>query len=140
MSVAPRLPAPLLDAWLEQSSDLLAVTDRRGHLTWANARFVAATGLAPAPGAQLLSLAPDEPPHAGARAQLCAVLEGGTIADADLELRAAGAGRLWVRAHAVLSGEQVLWTLQDTTALRKLSLQASRQAELLDMAQEFGRL
>jgi PAS domain S-box-containing protein len=140
MSVAPPLPPALLAGWLEQSSDLLALTDRDARLVWANARFVAATGLPPGPQARLLALAPDEPAHAEARKTLQAVLAGATIADADLELRAAGGGRLWVRAHAAVHDGHVLWTLQETTALRQLHAQASRQAELLDMAQEFGRL
>ena len=140
MTLAPSLPQDLLEAWLDQSSDLLAITDRDGRLAWANARFVAASGLVPGSGASLLDLAPDAAPHAAARARLTEGLNGAALADADLELRASGGGRLTVHARAVARGAQVLWTLQDTTAMRRLSTQANRQAELLDMAQEFGRL
>jgi signal transduction histidine kinase/ActR/RegA family two-component response regulator len=128
----------LLSAWLEQSSDLLALTERDGTLAWANAGFRAATGLAP--GAPLLALAPDEPPWTLAHRALQGALEAGTLADADLEVRSTGGGSVWVRARARECEGRLLWTLQDTTATRKLAAQARRQTELLDMAQEFGRL
>ena len=39
------LPAELLQAFVAQSRDMLALTDATGTLLWANARFAAATGL-----------------------------------------------------------------------------------------------
>ncbi len=133
-------PTALLSTWLEQSNDLLALTDSAGQLSWANPRFVAATGLAPGPAADLLALAPAEPAFAPTRASVTAALRAGTLCDTDLELRSAGGGSLFVRARAATVAGQVLWTLQDTTPSRKLAEQTQRQAELLDMAQEFGRL
>ena len=41
---------------------------------------------------------------------------------------------------ATTVADRTLWTLQDITELQRLAKQAARQAELLDMAQEFGRL
>src|SRR6516164_7440182 len=105
------LPAAALAAWLEQSHNLLATTDRDGVLAWADTRFVAATGLAP--GTPLLALAPDEAPWVAARNALQGALAAGTLADADLELRSAGGGSLWVRARACTHDGCMLWTLQD---------------------------
>ena len=131
-------PADLLSAWLAQTSDLLALTDADGQILWANAAFVAATGVGPTAG--LTALAPDEPAFAAARAAVQTGLETASLGETDLELRSAGGGNLFVRARAGAAGDRILWTLQDVSPLRRLTAQADRQRELLDMAQEFGRL
>ncbi|MEP7058294.1 MAG: PAS domain-containing protein [Caldimonas sp.] len=130
----------LLTTWLEQSNDLLALTDPDGAVAWANGRFVAATGLAPGTGSNLLALAPTDPAYADSRAALARALADGALPDTSLDLRSAGGGNLSMQARATTAAGQILWTLQDTTSTRKLVLQAQRQTELLDMAQEFGRL
>ena len=132
------LPAELLPLWLAQTSDLLAQTDDTGRITWANAAFVAATGLGP--GAVLLALAPEEPACVAARATLVEALAAGALAGNELELRSAGGGSCVLRARAASAAGLVLWTLQDVTPLRRLEAQGRRQRELLDMAQKFGRL
>ena len=134
------IPATLLPAWLEQSSDLLVLTDRAGHVVWANARFLAATGLNAGPKSTLHSLAPADAAGVAMRAALTAALESGTLAETEFELRGVTGGTLFVRARAVAASAQILWTLQDVTATRELADWAQRQTELLDMAQEFGRL
>jgi len=132
------LPAELLPLWLAQTSDLLAQTDDTGRITWANAAFVAATGLGP--GAVLLALAPEEPAFVAARTTLGEALAAGALADTEVELRSAGGGCCVLRACAASGAGLVLWTLQDVTPLRRLEAQGRRQRELLDMAQKFGRL
>ena len=134
------IPAELLPAWLEQSSDLLVLTGRSGTVGWANARFLAATGLEAGPKSTLHSLARADAAGAATRAALTAALESGTLAETELELRDATGGTLFVRARAATASGQILWTLQDVTATRELADRVQRQTELLDMAQEFGRL
>ena len=51
---AAALPADLLQAFVANSRDLLALTDATGTLLWANARFAAATGYAGRPATSLL--------------------------------------------------------------------------------------
>lgn len=111
-SPAPFAPA-LLTTWLEQSNDLLALTDSSGGLAWANSRFVAATGLAPGPAANLLSLVPAERARAKGRDSVTQALRRGDLSDTDIELRSAGGGSLCVRARATTAAGRMLWTLQD---------------------------
>jgi PAS domain S-box-containing protein len=135
---AAPLPAPLLSAWLDQSHDLLALTDERGGLRWTNPAFEQATGLVG--GENLLALAPSDWHRGAAHAALSAGLHAGQVPDAELALRSAAGNPLWVRARVVRVDADLLWTLQDTTASHALAAEAQRLSELLDMAQEFGRL
>ena len=48
------LPAHLLQAFIANSRDMLALTDAAGTLLWANARFAGATGYAGRPATSLL--------------------------------------------------------------------------------------
>ena len=105
------IPAALLPAWLEQSSDLLVLTGRSGTVGWANARFLAATGLEAGPKSTLHSLARAD--AAATRDALTAALESRRLAETD-----ATGGTLFVRARAATASGQILWTLQDVTATR----------------------
>ncbi|MES2991164.1 MAG: PAS domain-containing protein [Pseudomonadota bacterium] len=127
--------AALLAAWLDQSHDLLALTDATGGLRWCNAAFTAATGLQP--GASFLALAAD---HTAARSTLAAALEHGRDGTFELTLRGPGGDALWVDARVTTLGAERLWTLHDTTERHELATRAQHLSELLDMAQEFGRL
>ncbi len=137
---APSVPLPtaLLSAWLAQSRDLLAITDAAGRITWANVSFQTATGVGT--GHEMLGLAPDDW-HSGApRQALLAALRDGAPGDMEIALRTLAGATLWVLARLVRVDEAWLWTLRDTTAEREIAARAQRLSELLDMAQEFGRL
>ncbi|MDE2628108.1 MAG: PAS domain-containing protein [Burkholderiales bacterium] len=130
--------AALLTAWLEQTRDLLALTDAAGRIQWANAAFERATGLGA--NGDIMSLTPADWQAGASRATLLAGLRSGNLEDTDLALRIGTGAILWVRARVGPVGDERLWTLADTTALRELDARAQHQSELLDMAQEFGRL
>ena len=134
----PSFPANLLSTWLGQSHDLLALTDAAGVLRWANPAFVQATGAVE--GLSIAALAPTELDAGHAHALLTAALAGEPLPDTEFALRGAADATLWVRARMTLLGEDRLWTLQDVTATHTLAAEAQRVSELLEMAQEFGRL
>ena len=137
-------PAPVtaeaLAIWLAQSSDLLASTDAAGRVDWCNPAFTAATGLAAGPTAHLLDLVPATAATDPARRAIEAALAGGALADTELDLRSVAGAALFVRARAAGHGGRLFWTLRDMTASRDLVARVQHQSELLDMAQEFGRL
>ena len=130
--------ATLLTAWLGQSHDLLALTDAAGRVQWCNAAFERASGIGA--GAELASLAPPDW-HAGTpRRSLMAALQAGRAQGLGLALRSTSGAALWVDARVTTLGTQRLWTLCDTTTRHELAARAQHQSELLDIAQEFGRL
>ena len=139
-SLAGTLPADVLQALVEQSLELLAVTDRDGTIAWANTRFVAATGVEGGGATRLLQCALDGAEGDATRGRLAAALASGEIDAIGLRLRAADGAALWVDARASRNGNRMLWTFTDVSSTRYLSSQARRQGELLDTAQEFGRL
>jgi len=130
-------PPGLLLAWLEQSHDLLVMTAADGTIVWANPLFQRATAAA----TNLLELLGTAPGSEAQRSAVQQALQAGAWpADTELCLRTAACTALWVRARAARVESHTLWTLQDTTANRALAEQAQRQSELLDLAQDFGRL
>ncbi|MEO8806018.1 MAG: PAS domain-containing protein [Burkholderiaceae bacterium] len=131
------LPPALLTAWLEQSHDLLVMTAADGRIVWANPAFQRATTAATNLLALLDSASGSEALHSVVQR---ALQTGAWVPDAELCLRAAAGTTLWVRARAVRIEAHMLWTLQDITRSRALAEQAQRQSELLDLAQDFGRL
>ena len=139
----PRLPptpppAALLSAWLEQTQDLLALTDAAGRITWSNAAFEGLTGIGL--NGDLLELAPPDWHGGDARRALLAGLQAGTLNDTELGLRTPAGATLWVQPRVCAVTQQRLWTLRDNTAAHELAARAQHLSELLDMAQEFGRL
>jgi hypothetical protein len=134
------LPADVLRALVEQSLELLAVTAGAGRLVWVNERFRAATGLTADGTASLLDAVPEGAGGAAAAKQLEAALATGSLDAAALHLRAIDGAALWVDARTRRIGAHTLWTFTDVSPTRFLASQARRQGELLDTAQEFGRL
>jgi len=134
----PETPPPgLLSAWLAQSHDLLVMTAADGVIVWANPGFRRAV----AAGANLLELLCATPGYGAQRSALQQALQiGEWVTDTELCLQGRAGAALWVRPRAVRVEAHTLWTLQDTTTHRALAAQAQRQTELLDMAQDFGRL
>ncbi len=130
--------AELLSAWLAQSRDLLALTDAAGRVRWCNPAFAQASGIGVA--AELASLAPADWRSGAPRQALTAALDSGCAADLELALRSASGATLWVDVRVTALGEERLWTLSDTTARHELAARAQHLSELLEVAQEFGRL
>ncbi len=139
-------PPPAWAAVLDAASDLLALLDAQGRIIWVNAGFLRASGHVA--GDVLGRKAAD----------LLASGEGWSPIDERLKLgqgvepvelpwrHASGdtrSARLSARALAEpeqLGAARVLLSLHDTTDAQRLRAEATHHAELLDMAQEFGRL
>jgi len=129
-NVSPGDP-DLLAAWFVQANDLLLATDRHGRLLTANPafrqRFDAADSLA--------ALTPAGDAGDACRATLAEALRDGRLERVELPL-----GDGWFVVSGRAAGDRIAWVLQDITAQRQLAAQARHLQDLLDMAQEFGRL
>ncbi len=110
-STGPR--AGLLFALLEQSHDMLVVTDAEGRVTWANARFRDATGLQPGSSGTLPSLVAPGPEADSTRKSMTRALLGGVLAGAELELRGVAGTTLHVLGNASCDQGQVTWALRE---------------------------
>ncbi len=102
----------MLLALLEQSHDLLAVTDAQGQVIWSNARFREQTGLEMACGHSLMNLAPPGPASEPTRKAITRALLGGALLDAPLELRDTAGQPLHLLANASCELGQVIWALR----------------------------
>ncbi|HEY0818511.1 MAG TPA: PAS domain-containing protein [Rhizobacter sp.] len=141
----PPSPAAGWAAVLDASLDALALLDAEGRVVWGNAAFGQATGLevATAPPTPIGSLLEGlDPPLDWPR-----LLQGtAPVHDLALSWHAAGGpprhALLTLQAldEAPLPAAALLLRLHDTTELTRLGDEARRQAELLDMTQEIGRL
>ena len=136
----PTPPAEFALAWLQHSHDLIALTGPQGGVTWANAAFAHATGLAAVPGAMLRTLLPPLPAGQAVHDTVAAALNGAALCDTDLEWQTTSGTPLWVRARTLPAPGGVAWVLQDITQAVTERQRADRNAELLDMAQEYGRV
>jgi signal transduction histidine kinase len=134
------LPVDLLSAFVAHSRDLLAVTDGTGTLLWANAHFAAATGYARRPATTLLDFTPPGAAGSEGRLSFARMFSSQGPDTGTIELRGPAGATFWVEAHSTRLGARILWTLSDVTRARTLAIRAARQDELLDTAQEFGRL
>jgi signal transduction histidine kinase/ActR/RegA family two-component response regulator len=134
------LSADVLHALVEQSLELIAITDGAGTITWTNSRFSAATGVSGGRSIRLLDCAADGAAGDSTREKLAAGLAGGTLETTGLRLRTADDSPLWVDVGAARSAGLMLWTFTDVSSTRFLAAQARRQGEMLDTAQEFGRI
>jgi len=151
MATTPAPPSPALTAppaWaavLDASSDLLALLDAHACIVWVNACFVRASGravqeLIGAPVAEVLL--GDE-----GRRLFSQLLQGQGFDACELpwqtrsgETRFARASVQTLPSDQPLAAARWLLALQDITETQQLRAEAQRNAELLDMAQEFGRL
>jgi PAS domain S-box-containing protein len=136
--LAAPISSALLSTWLAQSHDLLALTDASGRIAWSNSAFTRVAGLAAHDN--LLKLTPPDWHGGKSRSTLLAALQTGSLDSADLLLCSATGAKLWVQPRLACVGADFLWTLRDTTESRELADRARHVTELLDMAQEFGRL
>lgn len=139
MSAAPA-DDPLHDPalarlWLDDSHDLLALTDTAGLLLWANTAFERATrARAGVTLSSLLSTDPAEPMDAET---LRLGLADALLEDRPLTLNAPDGGTLRLRARTRHRGGRVMWTLADRSAEHALAEQLERQSVVREMIQEF---
>ena len=147
MSDAPYDPGPaalsteLLQAFLAESRELLAVTDAGGRLLWVNGRFSASTGYNGRPSATLLDFTLKGTAGSEARLSLARMLSARERESGVFQLRGADGEAFWADARCVrIGGNVISWMLTDVTLTRALAARAARQDELLETAQEFGRL
>ncbi|HEX2541895.1 MAG TPA: PAS domain-containing protein [Caldimonas sp.] len=135
------LPPSLLQAFLEESRDLLVVTDSIGTIAWSNGRFAEATGfVAGTLAMSLLNFAPAGPAGTTSRLTLAKLLAAPQPDPEELELRSHDGAPLWVEARRRSVGANIVWVLADVTRTHLLAEQSKRQGELLETAQEFGRI
>lgn len=150
-TLPPTSPASF--AWgalLEASTDLLGLLDAQGRLLWVNAGFEVASGhrLQDITGKTAVTLLATEAAEAEGWEAVRSDLDEGRGFDAvELPwLDKAGAsrwGRLSMHKLEGVSGDSnVHWllALHDLTEVRALTIHARRVSELLETAQEFGRL
>ena len=147
MSDAPYDPGPaalsteLLQAFLAESRELLAVTDAGGRLLWVNGRFSASTGYNGRPSATLLDFTLKGTAGSEARLSLARMLSARERESGVFQLRGADGEAFWADARCVrIGGNVISWMFTDVTLTRALAARAARQDELLETAQEFGRL
>ena len=134
------LPAEFLQALVAQSRDLLAVTDSSGAILWSNERFSTATGALGRPEATLLDFTPPGAAGSASRLSFARMLSTPGPDTGTIELRGPAGESIWVEARSSCLAGCILWTLADITQAHGLAERASRQEELLETAQEFGRL
>ena len=147
MSDAPYDPGPaalssdVLHAFLAESRELLAMTDGAGKLLWVNARFSASTGYNGRPTATLLDFTMPGMAGSEARLSLARMLSARDRETGVFQLRGAAGEPFWADARCTrVGGNRIAWMLADVTVTRALAARAARQDELLETAQEFGRL
>jgi PAS domain S-box-containing protein len=134
------LPVALLQAFVAHSRDMLALTDVTGTLAWANARFAAATGYRGRAATTLLDFTIPGAPGSQARLSFARMLSSQGADSGVLQLRGPDGEPFWVDVHSARIAGRIIWSLADVTDQRSLAARATRQDELLDTAQEFGRL
>jgi hypothetical protein len=122
------LPAAVLQALVEQSLELIAITDGAGTIAWANARFSAATGVFGGDATRLVDCAAEGAAGESTRDKLGAGLAAGTLEATGLRLRATDGSLLWVDARARRAAELVLWSFTDVSSTRFLAAQAIARA------------
>lgn len=141
-----------VDAFLTRGGDLLVTTDRDGRITWRNAIFQQQTGLADdVLGRRLADLAMPATDPAALATLVAGLASGDGVSGVEIALCSPGATNetaeddlLWCIVKAVRfddgQASGFACVLQDQRVQRRQRREARRLAELLDMAQEFGRL
>ncbi len=134
------LSVELLQAFVAHSRDMLALTDATGTVLWANPRFTAATGFAGRAATSLLDFTIPGSAGSEARLSFARMLSSQGADSGVLQLRGPAGEPFWVDARSARVAGRIIWTLADVTRQRALAARAARQEELLDTAQEFGRV
>ena len=68
------------------------------------------------------------------------MLSGPGVDKGVFQMRGPAGEAFWVDGQSARVGGRIVWTLADVTCTRSIAARAARQEELLDTAQEFGRL
>ncbi len=138
-TAAPPLDLPTALALLQHDTAPIAVCDASGHVTWCNPALQRIAGLDDMP-CQGQALAGLLRLSGGDTRRLQDALRGGHAgALPDMQLGGAGCGWWRAQLHALPDGRRAIhWQPQDEP--RRHAAEARRLAELLDMAQDFGRL
>src|SRR6185436_5469687 len=134
------LPVELLQAFVAHSRDMLALTDATGTIAWANRRFAAATGYIGRAATSLLDFTIPGSAGSEARLSFARMLSSQGADSGVLQLRGPAGEPFWVDVHSARVAGRIIWTLADVTHQRSLAARSARREELLDTAQEFGRL
>ena len=134
------LSPDLLQALVAHSREMLAVSDGTGTLLWANARFAAATGYAGRAATSLLDFTIPGAAGSEARLSFARMLSSTEPDHGVVQLRGPAGEAFWADVHSARAAGRIVWTLADITRSRSLAARAARLDELLDTAQEFGRL
>ncbi len=139
--------SPLAAALLDQSDELHAISDIDGALLWANRAFQQQFGPLASPGTRLPGFFcdPNGPDTTAWLRNIAEALLEGELADTVLAWHAPKDPRqdtspIWLRLRIASVADHRLWTLTDISAERSLQARLQRLEELLDTAQEFGRL
>ena len=140
---APGREPPGLDlatavALLQHNPSPVALCDAQGCVEWCNPQLLELAGGAPDKGrgqalASVLGLA------AADGELLDAALQQGRVGVLP-DMRLAPRGEWWAAHLSLLPDGRRLTQWQSTDELRRLRTETQRQAELLDLAQDFGRL
>ena len=134
------LPVELLQALVAHSREMLAVSDGTGTLSWANARFSAATGYSGRAATSLLDFTIPGAAGSEARLSFARMLSSSAPDRGVVQLRGPAGEAFWADVHSARAAGRIVWTFVDVTRSRSLAARAARLDELLDTAQEFGRL
>ena len=145
------LPGSAVEALLAQSRELMVVSDALGRIHWANPAFVSLSGWTDCVGAALppaLGPDPQQPdPDEAFAPWLVAAMAQGRLENAVVRLRRPAArvedddaDPLYLGLRITALGDELLWNMLDLRAERRAEQQARRVEELLDTAQEFGRI
>ena len=134
------LPIELLQAFVAHSRDMLVLTDATGTVAWTNVRFAAATGYSGRPATTLLDFTIPGASGSAARLSFARMLSSQGADSGVLQLRNPAGEPFWVDVHSARVAGRIIWTLADVTHQRSLAARSARREELLDTAQEFGRL
>jgi len=154
-SLATTPPASVCAALARCTHDLLLLVDADARLLWCNPAVETLLGrsLAQLAGSLWHKALPTAPAHLrqlrDAAAQLAQTSPGQSVTAIDVELDGTGAQTTWLRisAHALATegatqagSTQWLLVMRDISEAKRHEREATRLSELLDMAQEFGRI
>ena len=137
---AAALPLEALHALVDSSHDLIALTDAGGRIVWCNERMRAVLGAASAVDASLLDLTLEGAAGSAGRLAMAEMMSKPEGPIKKIDLRGPAETTVNVEIRNVRAGQRLVWAMRDVGRLDRLQAEARRQGELLETAQEFGRL
>ena len=137
---APLPSETLIRACLEHAHELVWITDREGCCLWANAACREALGGEPSLIGKVMSLADTSPQGDSTRVAFARALREGTLPSTDIPVWPRRGPQRWLRVRTTAAEDRLVWHALDITEQRVLAARTQQLDELLDIAQEFGRL